>query len=161
MGGDSVSDQSWSMMNFHPISYGLSTTGMIAALVLVLVLSWCCIKNGGKKFFKKLRAPQPQPDVVASNQEPIRFVPPRAAWTSPNYAPQGLPAYNAPSVYNPPVAASMPSLVSTNPTSPPSYDEISRMNQKLDKMTIADSVIKNNQYRIMNTTEKSENFGDQ
>ena len=160
MGGDSVSDQSWSMMNFHPISYGLSTTGMIAALMLVLVLSWCCIRNGGRKFFKKLRAPQQQqPDVVASNQEPIRFVPPRAAWTSPNYAPQGLPAYNAPSVYNPPVAASMPSLVSTTPTSPPLYDEITRMNQKLDKMTIADSVIKNNQYRIMNTIEKNENFG--
>merc|ERR1711867_412170 len=97
--------------------------------------------------------------VVAAHQEPIQFVAPRA-WNNPTYAPQGLPAYNTPSVYNPPAAASMPSLASTNPTSPPLYDEISRMNQMLDKMTIADGVIKNNQYRIMNSIEKSENYGE-
>ena len=153
MGGDSVLDQSWSMLNWHPITYGLSTTGMIFSVVLILVLGWCCIRNGGKKLFKKLRAPHSQSYIVAAHQEPIQFVAPRT-WNNPTYAPQGLPAYNTPTAYNPPTAASMPSLASTNPTSPPFYDEISRMNKKLDKMSIQDSVIKNNQYRIMNSPRK-------
>ena len=151
MGGDSVSDQSWSMMNFHPVSYGLSTTGMIAALMLVLALSWCCVKFGGKKLFKKLRAPLDRPDVIP-NQEPVQYAATRTPWANPTFAPQGLATFNTPSVYNAPVAASLPSLASTNPSSPPLYDEITRMNKNMDKM-------KNNQYRIMNTIEKSESFG--
>ena len=152
MGGDQVSDQSWSMLNWHPITYGLSTTGMIFSVVLILVLGWCCIRNGGKKLFKKLRAPHSQPTLLLHIKNPSSLWPPGLG--QPHLRPQGLLAYN------PTTAASMPSLASTNPTSPPLYDEISRMNQKLDKMSIQDSVIKNNQYRIMNSLEKSENYGE-
>ena len=95
MGGDSVSDQSWSMMNFHPVSYGLSTTGMIAALMLVLALSWCCVKFGGKKLFKKLRAPLDRPDVIP-NQEPVQYAATRTPWANPTFAPQGLATFNTP-----------------------------------------------------------------
>ena len=134
MGGDSVSDQSWSMLNWHPVTYGLSTTGMIFAVVLILVLGWCCLRHGGKKLLGKIRAPHTQTEVVASQPE-VRFVPPRS-WGATSFMPQGLPTYNAPT------AASMPSLTpSTTPSSPPMYEELSKMSSQLDKMSLQDSII--------------------
>ena len=154
MGGDSVSDQSWSMLNWHPVTYGLSTTGMIAAVVLILVIGWCCLRHGGKKLLGKLWAPLPPPESAASQPE-VRFVPPRS-WGAPSLMPQGLPTYNAP------IAASMPSLApSTTPSSPPMYDELSKMSSQLDKMSLQDSIIKNNQYRMLQKLEKAEQFNEQ
>ena len=150
MGGNSVSDQSWSMLNWHPVTYGLSTTGMIFAVVFILVLGWCCIRHGGKKILEKIRAPRPQPDVVASHQE-VQFVPPRS-WGNTSFMPQGLPTYSAP------MATSMPSLASTTPSSPPLYDKLSKMSSQLDKMSLQDSIIRNNQYRMMQKLEKAEPF---
>ena len=154
MGGDSVSDQSWSMLNWHPVTYGLSTMGMIFAVVLILVLGWCCLRHGRKKLLGKIRAPHTQPEAVASQPE-VRFVPPRS-WGAPSLMPQGLPTYNAP------IAASMPSLApSTTPSSPPMYEELSKMSTQLDKMSLQDSIIKNNQYRMLQKLEKAEQFNEQ
>ena len=70
--------------------------------------------------------------------------------------PQGLPTYNAP------IAASMPSLApSTTPSSPPMYEELSKMSSQLDKMSLQDSIIKNNQYRMLQKLEKAEQFNEQ
>ena len=122
------------------------------AVVLILVLGWCCLQHGGKKLLGKIRAPHTQPEVVASQPE-VRFVPPRS-WGAPSLMPQGLRTYNAP------IAASMPSLApSTTPSSPPMYKELSKMSSQLDKMSLQDSII--NQYRMLQKLEMAEQFNEQ
>ena len=144
---ESVSDSSMSFFNIHPTTFGLTTTGMTCGVFLIAAVCYCIFKHGGLKLIDKIRAPR------NPTEQSVRFIPP-PAWSAPTFMPQGIHGYNST-----PTTSSIPSLASTSQSNPPPmYDELQKVTEKLEKLSVQDVSIKQNQYRIMGILERNGQF---
>ena len=117
-------------------------------IVLIGLIIYCVFKHGGMKLIDRIRAPRSPPV-----EQSVRFVPP-PVWSAPNIMPQGINGFNTM-----PTTSSIPSLASTSQSSqPPLYSELQKVTEKLEKLSVQDSAIKQNQYRIMGILEQNGQF---